>query len=192
VFEASRSEAVATNLDVALAAGARRFVIATTGWLADRGRVEDALRGAGAAAVVASNLSIGAELFGRLAERAADLFGPIAGYDAALWEWHRRGKADRPSGTALELMRRVAARAPGLAGLDVVSIRAGSSPGVHALLLDAAGETVELRLTARDRSPYAAGILAAADWLGRRRPAPGLHGFDAVIDDLLARPAVAA
>ena len=45
---------------------------------------------------------------------------------------------------------------------------------MHLVGFDAAGETVELRLTARDRSAYAAGILAAADWLrarAARRPA---------------------
>ena len=44
---------------------------------------------------------------------------------------------------------------------------------MHLVGFDAAGETVELRLTARDRSAYAAGILAAADWLrARRRASP--------------------
>ena len=63
---------------------------------------------------------------------------------------------------------------------------------MHLVGFDAAGETVELRLTARDRSAYAAGILAAADWLtGRPRPA-GLHPFDPIVDELLARDPVAA
>jgi 4-hydroxy-tetrahydrodipicolinate reductase len=76
--------------------------------------------------------------------------------------------------------------------LEVVSIRAGASPGMHLVGFDAAGETVELRLTARDRSAYAAGILAAADWLTRAPRAPGIHPFDPVVDELLARPAIAA
>jgi 4-hydroxy-tetrahydrodipicolinate reductase len=199
VFEASSGEAVAANVDAALAAGCRRFVIATTGWAADRDHVEAALRSSSAAAVVASNLSVGAELFGRLVERAADLFGPIATFDAVLWEWHRRGKSDRPSGTAQELARRVAATGRGFADLEVVAIRAGSSPGVHTLLLDAPGETVELRLTARDRTAYAAGAIAAARWLTDAQRRPGSHPFAAVVDDLLTdrgrpteRPATAA
>ena len=48
------------------------------------------------------------------------------------------------------------------------------------------GETVELRLTARDRSAYAAGALAAADWLVALDRTPGTHPFDAVVDDRLA------
>ena len=78
------------------------------------------------------------------------------------------------------------------ADLEVVSIRAGASPGMHLVGFDAVGETVELRLTARDRTAYATGVLAAADWLRRIARAPGIHTFDPVVDELLARPDAAA
>ena len=48
------------------------------------------------------------------------------------------------------------------------------SPGMHLVGFDAAGETVELRITARDRTAYAAGVLAAAEWLRAGR-AIGRH-----------------
>jgi len=73
-----------------------------------------------------------------------------------------------------------------------VSIRAGSNPGMHLVGFDAAGETIELRITARDRTAYATGILAAAGWLRASPRAPGIHTFDSVVDELLARRAVAA
>jgi 4-hydroxy-tetrahydrodipicolinate reductase len=195
VVEASRPEAVATNLEAALEAGAQRLVVATTGWADDRTRVERRLREAGAAAVAAPNFSLGVVLFGRLVETAVELFGSLDAFDPYLLEWHRRAKRDRPSGTAIDLARRIADRHPRLgsaAELEVVSVRAGSSPGMHLVGFDAAGETVELRLTARDRSAYAAGILAAADWLERRPREPGLHAFDLVVDELIARHPVAA
>ncbi len=211
VVDASRGDAVAENVGTALEAGCHRFVIATTGWDADRSRVERALRDAGACAVAAPNLSLGAALFQRLVETATDLFGPLAAFDPYVVEWHRRGKRDRPSGTALELARRIVARHPTvhhlpapadghattddprpLDELEVVAIRAGSSPGSHLVGFDAVGETVELRLTARDRSAYAAGALAAADWLLRTPRGSGLHSFDAVVDELLATRPLAA
>jgi len=190
VIDASRGDAVMANVTSALDAGVRRFVIATTGWGADRDVVERALRGADATAVVSANFSIGVALFGRLVETAAELFGGVAGFDPFLVEWHRRSKVDRPSGTALDLARRLTARRPGQAPageLEVVSIRAGASPGMHLVGFDAVGETVELRLTARDRSAYATGVLAAADWLRASARTPGIHPFDPVVDDLLAR-----
>jgi 4-hydroxy-tetrahydrodipicolinate reductase len=186
---------VAGNVAGALDAGVRRFVIATTGWSEARDDVDRTLRSAGASAVAASNFSLGVALFGRLVEIASDLFGAVDGFDPYLVEWHRRGKADRPSGTALDLGRRMVGRHPALGSLDdleVASIRAGASPGMHLVGFDAAGETFELRLTARDRSAYATGIIAAADWLMRSARTPGIHAFDPVIDELLARPAIAA
>ena len=191
-IEASRADAVGNNIAAALAAGCRRFVIATTGWDSDRAAVGADLQAHGAAAVAAPNLSLGAALFFRLVERAAELLGPIDGFEPYLLEWHRRTKRDRPSGTARELARRVAAGFGEDPDRDIAVIRAGASPGMHLVGFDSPGETIELRLTARDRSAYAAGALAAADWLSRATRSAGLHPFDEVVDELLAAPAFAA
>jgi 4-hydroxy-tetrahydrodipicolinate reductase len=185
VIDASRSDAVAPNVAAALEAGVRRFIVATTGWEADRGHVLGLVERAGAAAIVAPNLSLGAAVFMRLVSSAAGAFGSLPGFDPFLWEWHRRGKADRPSGTARELARRIAAANPAAADLEIAVIRAGESPGTHVVGFDAAGETIELRLTGRDRSAYAAGALAAADWLMAETRSPGLHSFDRVVDALM-------
>jgi len=198
-FECSNGEAVATNVAAALDAGIRRLVIATTGWSTDRAAVERLLRDRGAAAVASANFSLGMLLFGRLVDRAVELFGPLADFDPYLVEWHRAAKPDRPSGTARELARRIVAAHPRKqriadparpgsadpAELELAVVRAGASPGVHTVGFDAPGETVELRLTARDRSAYAAGALAAADWLCATRRSPGIHDFDRVADELL-------
>jgi 4-hydroxy-tetrahydrodipicolinate reductase len=195
VVEASRPDAVLGNVAAALDASVGRFVIATTGWEADRVAVDRLLAGRGATAVASANFSLGVALFGRLVESAVALFGRVDGFDPFLVEWHRAGKRDRPSGTARDLARRIVAGHPDLAtadDLEVVSIRAGASPGMHLVGFDATGETVELRLTARDRSAYATGILAAADWLGRAPRAPGIHPFDPIVDSLLERAEVAA
>jgi 4-hydroxy-tetrahydrodipicolinate reductase len=195
IVEASRPDAVATNIAAALDAGSRRLVIATTAWTADRDLVGGLLAGSGAAAVAASNFSLGVALFGRLVDHAVQLFGRADDFDPYLVEWHRRTKVDRPSGTARDLASRVAAAHPRLSGpedLEVAVIRAGSSPGMHLLGFDAPGETLEIRLTARDRSAYATGILAAADWLVRADRPAGLHPFDPIVDELLARDPIAA
>jgi len=205
VVEASRGDAVAANLESALDAGVRRFVIATTAWEADRARVARLLETLGGAAVAAPNLSLGMVLFGRLVDAAVALLGPLATFDPYLVEWHRRGKADRPSGTARNLAGRIVAAHPRLARvaegptgasdpgtLEVVGIRAGANPGSHLVGFDAPGEAIELRHVARDRTAYAAGALAAADWLLAAPRAPGLHPFETVVDDLLASPQEAA
>lgn len=182
VHEFSIPTAVASNVEAALAAGVRGFVIGTTGWADDRERVEAALVANGAAAVVAPTFSPGATILLATAARLAAELHHLGGYDPFVVEWHRAGKRDRPSGTALALASRVAA-----AGIEpeVSSIRAGSSPGMHLVGWDAPGETFELRLTARDRRCYASGARLAAEWLMTGERAAGIHTFASVIDDCI-------
>jgi len=188
VFDTSSAASVAGNVEAAVGAGCRRFVIATTGWQADTARVASTLERGGAAAVAAPNLAIGSAIFLRLVDEAARMFARLAEFDPYVLEWHRRAKADRPSGTAREIVRRIASRHPD-GEPEVAVIRAGAAPGMHLVGFDAPSETIELRLTARDRSGYAAGALAAADWLLATPRRPGIHPFDLVVDDLLAAPA---
>jgi 4-hydroxy-tetrahydrodipicolinate reductase len=188
IVDASTADSVAANVEAAVLAGCRRLVIATTGWQADTARVATTLERADAAAVVAPNLALGSAVFLRLVDEAARLFASLADFDPYVLEWHRRAKADRPSGTAREIVRRIASRSP-TGEPEVAVIRAGAAPGMHLVGFDAPSETIELRLTARDRSGYAAGALAAADWLLASHRAPGIHPFDVVVDDLLAAPA---
>jgi 4-hydroxy-tetrahydrodipicolinate reductase len=200
VVDASGGDAVLGNLDHALLAGNRSFILAATGWDGDVGAARSRLLDAGAAAVVAPNLSLGAALFLRLTETAAGWYADAGGFEPSVVEWHRRGKADRPSGTARAIARRIATADPrwstadddpdGRPPLDVVGIRAGAAPGTHLVTFDGPGESIELRLTARDRTAYADGALAAARWLRAAPRAAGLHPFDAVVDDLLAAPRV--
>ena len=105
------ASAVVANLEHALAAGNRAFVLATTGWDADRRRPRPPPR-AGAAAVVAPNLSLGAALFLRLAETRRRLVRRAGAFEPSIVEWHRAGKADRPSGTARAIARRIVAADP--------------------------------------------------------------------------------
>jgi 4-hydroxy-tetrahydrodipicolinate reductase len=199
IVEASRGDAVKSNLEVGLEAGCRRFVIGTTDWAGDRAAVDELLIANGAAAVVASNFSPGVALFGRLVETATTLFGPLPDFDPYLVEWHRRTKSDRPSGTARDLAARMLAVHPrktrisdGRGGpapdeLEVAAVRAGANPGTHLVGFDASGETLEIKLTSRDRSAYAAGIVASVEWLMRQARKPGIHAFDpVVVDELLA------
>ncbi len=203
LFEFSVGEAVLPNVRAALQAGVPAVVIGTTNWAADRPEVERLLERSAVPAVASPNFSIGVMLFARIVDEATRLFGPFPDYDPFLLEWHRRTKADRPSGTALELARRIIDRhprkdhvapltaqgSPDPQALDVSVIRAGNHPGMHLVGFDAPGETLELRLTARDRSAYAAGALVAADWLLSARRSSGIHTFDEVLDSILATAA---
>ena len=204
-FEFSHDSTLLRHVDLALDAGCRKLVIGTTGWSADDelGRALGArLDGAGAAAVVAPTFSLGAVLFGDIAEYAAGLFGSFADYDPYLFEQHRSTKADRPSGTALAVAQRLlphlqgkrearlatGSGAPDPDVLEVVALRAGSHPGMHTVGFDGPGESLEIRIAARDRSAYVAGALLAADTLIAEPDRHGITSFSSLVRERTARP----
>jgi dihydrodipicolinate reductase len=57
---------------------------------------------------------------------------------------------------------------------------------MHLVGFDAPGESLEMRLTARDRSAYAAGAATAGEWLLAEPRTAGFHAFDEVIDSMIA------
>jgi len=162
----SIADAVVENAQ-RLAERRMNIVIGTTGWSVREADVRRIAEDAGIGVVAAPNFALGVNLFVALAERAAQLFGPQAGFGAWIHEAHHAAKRDAPSGTALLLnaaMKEQAFSRP----IDVSSTRAGSIPGTHTIGFDAPGETITLTHTARDRSGFARGALEAARWVHGR------------------------
>ncbi len=152
--------------------------------------------------VIGPTFSVGVVLFTAVAVDAARRFGRFAEYDPYVFEWHRRTKPDRPSGTASAIAERMLPHlehkrrarlaegqgAPDPETLEVVALRAGASPGMHVVGFDAPGESIELRVTARDRSAYVAGALLAADTLlAQPDRFPGVTTFEQLLTDLTHR-----
>ena len=202
VVDFSTAPSVLSNVAALAEAGGRRLVIGTTGWGADNRAVEDLLMRHDVAAVVSPTFSPGAAILIEAVEQVARRIAGVGGYDPFIVEWHRAGKRDRPSGTALELARRVIAAYPAKRevasngdgpaepeGLEVLSLRAGAAPGTHLVGFDAAGETLELRLAARDRRSYAAGARLSAEWLAAGPRQPGSHPFTSVLREGLTHNA---
>lgn len=142
-------------------------VIGTTGWGAQEAEVRRDAEARGIGVVSAPNFALGVNLFVALTERAAELMASHPGFGAWIHESHHVAKRDAPSGTALLL--EAAMRGRGYdRGIDVSSTRAGAIPGTHTIGFDAAGETITLTHTARDRSGFARGALEAARWVHGR------------------------
>jgi len=201
-FEFSHADALLSNARTAAAAGARALVIGTTGWTrepATHAELTAIATNADMRVVIGPTFSVGVVLFTAVAEEAARRFGRFAEYDPYVFEWHRRTKPDRPSGTAEAIAARMLPHlahkrrarlaegqgAPDPETLEVVSLRAGASPGMHVVGFDAPGESIELRVTARDRSAYVAGALLAADTLlDQAHRYPGITTFEQLLTDL--------
>jgi 4-hydroxy-tetrahydrodipicolinate reductase len=132
----------------------------------------------GGAYLWGSNYSVGAHLFFALVGEAATLCRDLDDYDVLMYEIHHRGKQDSPSGTALAIAKRIIAsgkkkrivterldRKPEADELHVASVRGGTIPGVHTVVLDSEADTIELTHTARNRSGFALGAVLAAEWI---------------------------
>lgn len=181
----SVAEAVPGHVAACVAAGVP-VVVGTTGWADRLGDVTRTVEEGGGTLIYGANFSVGVHVFYRLAAYAAGLFERAGGYAPFLEEQHHAAKRDAPSGTALELRRRVAAHFPD-DPLGVAVTRAGSIPGTHRVGFDGPPDTVLLTHTARTREGFADGALLAARW-ARTKHVAGRHGvftFDTVMEGLL-------
>lgn len=171
-------ESALPNIERALAAGSR-YVVGTTGWTAQletvRARVDEAQGGL----VFAANFSLGVNLFYRLVADANRLLAGFPEYDPYLLERHHREKKDAPSGTARVLAGLVEDGRQ--AAVPISSVRAGGIVGDHVVGFDSGADEILLEHRARSRRGFARGAVLAAEWIVTRT---GVHGFEAVLDDL--------
>lgn len=149
------------------------------------------------AVVQAANFSIGVNLLQELLLQATRVLGPAA--DVEIVEMHHRHKRDAPSGTALALGEAVArARGRPLAELAVHDRHGGDAPraegsigfaclrggevvGEHTVIFATPAERVEFTHRAAGRETFAAGALAAANWICASERRPGLYGMSDVL-----------
>ena len=194
----SVADGVFDNIDRATEIGIP-LVVGTTGWDERLDEVRRLVDERDAAVVYGANLSIGANLFFRVAEHAArlvDAIGEHADYDPYVIEHHHRDKVDAPSGSALQVARlltaasrskeRIQAGNPAASidadALHVASVRAGAAFGEHTVGFDGTADTIKLTHAARGREGFAAGALLAAEWIVDKR---GCFEFSSVLDDIL-------
>ena len=165
--EFTRPDAVVANLEHLIDEGIPT-VTGTTGWHAELDRLRARVEQRGGALLYASNFSLGVHLFLRAAHDLARRFAGQPAFDAFILEEHHAAKLDAPSGTARELQARTTAADPARA-FPITSLRAGATPGTHLVAYDGAYERITLAHEARSRDGFAAGALAAAEWLPGRR-----------------------
>lgn len=195
VIDFTTAAASAALAAVCAERGGPALVIGSTGWT----EAEEAALQAAAekiAIVRAGNFSLGVNLMLGLVRQAARVL-PIADYDVEILEAHHRRKVDAPSGTALMLgdaaakgrgveLGAVAERVrDGLGGarrmgaIGFASLRGGGIVGEHSVMFAAEDEVLTLSHSARDRSLFARGALAAAQWVCDRPP--GLYDMQDVL-----------
>ncbi len=181
VIEFSLPEGVLGHVRQYAAAGVPA-VVGTTGWEERRAEAKTIVEGFQSALVHGTNFSLGAQMFLQLVERAAAMIADLPEYDIMVTEWHHKLKKDSPSGTALTTADRILRNLPRKTQvntgridrairddeLHVASVRGGSIPGIHEVLLDSLADSIEIKHTARSRSGFALGAVLAAEWVVTR------------------------
>jgi 4-hydroxy-tetrahydrodipicolinate reductase len=195
VVDFTTPAASVTLAQAAAARGGPALVIGSTG--IDEAQSAAIAAAAGKVAIVRSaNYSLGLNMLMGLVEQAARALGPEA-YDVEVFEAHHRHKVDAPSGTALMLGEAAArgrgvslanaarrtrdgitgARPQGEIGFSVM--RGGGIVGEHSVTFAAEDELLTLSHSARDRSLFARGAVAAARWVAGKPP--GLYDMRDVL-----------
>ena len=188
--EFSRPEAVVPNLKRCLEAGLP-VVCGTTGWDAAYADMAEAFRAKQVGLFTSSNFSIGVYSF----LRASGLLAQLSSARKASFrivEVHHKHKLDRPSGTAIRLAETVLNRRPELQSwsltedaiegqLPIESIREGEVPGTHRLEIETDQDFISLEHRALNRSGFAEGAVAAAEFLLGKN---GVYGMDDLFSNL--------
>lgn len=195
VIDFTTAEGSAMLADRCAIAGRPALVIGSTGFdPAQRKAVEDAARVI--PVVLSGNFSLGVNVLMGLVAQAAARLG-ARDWDIEIAEAHHRRKLDAPSGTALMLgeaaakarggdLTRLRAdphnglsrpREEGRIGFSVT--RGGGIVGEHSVTFAAEDEILTLSHSARDRSLFARGAVAAAVWVAARPP--GLYDMQDVL-----------
>jgi len=172
-IEFTHPDAVVGNLKRLIDAGIPT-VTGTTGWTAELPRITELVKRHSGALLHSANFSVGVQLFLRAAEQLGREFAGRPGFDAFILEEHHASKRDAPSGTARTLQERLH-QVDGERPFPITSVRAGTIPGTHRLTYEGPFESLSLSHIARSRQGFAAGALAAAEWLPGH---PGVHRFE--------------
>lgn len=192
LIDFSTPDTVSTTISIAAKANVN-IVVGTTGWN------KDILSGFGekldSALFVASNFSIGVNLFRLIIRNATKLLDGAGGYDISVNEIHHIKKLDSPSGTALTISEDIISQSSSkktihagsptenISGdtLRITSERISDVVGVHEVSFESDVDTISFRHEMKDRNAFAAGAIAIAEWLKGRS---GILNFNDYLTDV--------
>ena len=172
------------------------LVIGTTGWYNQIDIVKEKVSKSDSTIIYASNFSIGVNVFFKMVEKTAKIIDKFKDFDVSGIEVHHNKKVDSPSGTAIttgNILKDNIKRKKRLVfdkldrkiepdEIHFASLRAGFVPGSHEVIYDSPAETINLKVSARNREGYALGSVIAAEWVYNKK---GFYNFEQVIDEMI-------
>jgi 4-hydroxy-tetrahydrodipicolinate reductase len=177
-IEFSNPESGFSNVMSCLKAGIP-VVSGTTGWNNQIPEAEKFCKETGGAMLVASNFSLGVNLFFALNAHLAEIMAGFHEYNSSIVEIHHTAKKDAPSGTAITLAEGILAHHPfysswKLAGtnaekekkeIPITAIRQDPVPGTHTITWNSEIDQISISHVAHSRKGFASGALLAARWM---------------------------
>lgn len=174
-IEFSTPDSAFENVTACFRAGVP-VVSGTTAWLSKLEEARTICMAENGAFLYASNFSIGVNIFFAVNRYLAGLMSEQSQYDVSMEEIHHTQKLDAPSGTAITLANDVLKLVPrkskwinqktdNPAELSIISKRINNEPGTHLVKWDSHVDTIEITHTAHTREGFAAGAIAAAEWI---------------------------
>jgi len=155
-------------------------VCGTTGWKEHIGSVELATAQYNTAFLIASNFSIGVNLFFELNSYLANLMNNYSDYAIQIKETHHTAKKDAPSGTAISLAEQIIEQNEikqhwhlGASNdntiIPIEALREDPAPGTHEITYTSIIDDISIKHTAHNRNGFALGAVLAAEFLQNKK-----------------------
>ncbi len=120
------------------------------------------------AILYSANMSLGANLASMISATAASI---LRDFDIDIIDYHRKGKKDSPSGTALSMAKDIG----GKTKIAFHSVRAGDIFGEHEILFSGEDEILSINHRVLNRKCFARGAIEASLWIANK--GPGLYSI---------------
>jgi 4-hydroxy-tetrahydrodipicolinate reductase len=165
-------------------------VCGSTGWLHRLEEVKQLAAQQHTGLIVASNFSVGVNIFFEINKRLAALMDAHKEYEITLKEIHHTQKKDAPSGTAISLAEQILdqigrkqkwvnEQSLQPQELSIISERVDPAPGTHHVKYSSAIDDIEIIHTAHNRTGFALGAVLSAEFLKGKE---GFFGMKEVLN----------
>jgi 4-hydroxy-tetrahydrodipicolinate reductase len=165
-------------------------ICGSTGWLEKLEEVKQLAVQHQTGLIVASNFSVGVNIFFEINKRLAGLMNQHKEYEITLKEIHHTQKKDAPSGTAISLAEQILdqigrkqkwvnEKSLQPQELSIISERVDPAPGTHTVTYSSSIDDIEITHTAHNRTGFALGAVLAAEFLKGKQ---GFFGMKEVLN----------
>lgn len=178
-IEFTNPESAVENMHICINAGVP-VVCGSTGWVAQEDEIKKFCLEQNGALLYSSNFSIGVNIFFEINKRLAALMAGQKSYSVSIEETHHTQKKDAPSGTAITIAQQIISERsdknnwtlnPAVSADEILieSKRIDPAPGTHQVRYTSAIDDIEIIHTAHSRKGFAAGALAAAEFIAGKK-----------------------